>query len=271
MENNEELEMIRQELSKLDDAEAKKILNGIMEDIEDLSCYEDMLRDFRNAEDAYGPADEQFEKIEVMMFEYMIDESTDALENELSGELLNELGAKYYSGECFDTDYEKAVQYYQKAKAFGDATAIENLGYCYYYGNGCTKSYKDAYENFSLAYSLSHSCICLYKIGDMYKNGYYVEKNENAAFRLYENAYEIACRENRLYSGDAALRLADCYKNGVGTETDQDQALYYYLIAEIRLIEKDDAGLPFTKKMLNHVKDEVNELNEQSKIMILVD
>lgn len=269
--NDNKLAVIKQELNGLDDEEAKSILEKITEKMGAVSCYEDLLSEFHEAEMVYGPADEKFEKIEVMMLEYMIERCKSAFENELAGELLNELGAKYYTGDCFSVDYEKAIQYYSKAEEYGNAIAIENLGYCFYYGKGCTKSFEEAYKRFSLAYSLSKSCICLYKLGDMHKNGYYVEKNETAAFRLYKEAYDIACEDNYLYSGDAAMRLADCYKNGIGTETDIDAALHLYLDAEIRLLDKNNAGIAFTEKMLNRVKDEVNELNEQSKRTVLAD
>lgn len=271
MENNEKLEKIKQELNGLDDEEEKSILEKITEKMGKISCYEDLLSEFCEAEAVYGPADQEFEKIEVMMLEYMIERCRNAFQNELAGKLLNELGAKYYTGDCFDVDYEKAIQYYSKAEEYGNAIAIENLGYCFYYGKGCSKSFEEAYKCFSLAYSLSKSCICLYKLGDMHKNGYYVEKNETVAFRLYKEAYDIACDDNYLYSGDAAMRLADCYKNGIGTAENINAALHYYLDAEIRLLDKNNAGIAFTEKMLNRVKDEVNELNEQSKKIILVD
>ena len=97
---------------------------------------------------------------------------------------MNDLGAQYYDGHRgFEQSFSKAVELYKLAAANGDRQAQENLGYCYYYGRDMEPDYEKAFHYFALGAFDGH-LISLYKIGDMYLNGYYVEKNEREAYAL---------------------------------------------------------------------------------------
>ena len=94
---------------------------------------------------------------------------------------MNDLGARYYCGDRgFQQSFEKAVYYYNMAAQHGNRQAQENLGYCYYYGRDMPVDYEKAFQYFALGAFDGH-LISLYKIGDMYRNGYYVKKNEKEA------------------------------------------------------------------------------------------
>ena len=96
---------------------------------------------------------------------------------------MNDLGAQYYDGHRgFEQNFAKAVELYKMAAAHGDRQAQENLGYCYYYGRDMEPDYEKAFHYFALGAFDGH-LISLYKIGDMYLNGYYVEKNEKNNIR----------------------------------------------------------------------------------------
>ena len=84
---------------------------------------------------------------------------------------INDLGALYYSGRSGKPDYERAFFCYEKAANLGNQQAQENLGYCYYYGNGTPVNYEKAFHYFSLG-AFAGNPVSLYKIGDMYRNGY---------------------------------------------------------------------------------------------------
>lgn len=61
--------------------------------------------------------------------------------------------------------------------------------------------YRKAYEYWTLGALLFQNPNCLYKLGDMYKNGYYVEQNEQHAIHLYFAAMNVCMSDD--YQGDA--------------------------------------------------------------------
>jgi len=48
----------------------------------------------------------------------------------------------YFQGEGVEIDKKKDVELYERAVSLGDASAMNNLGYCYQYGEGITKDMK---------------------------------------------------------------------------------------------------------------------------------
>ena len=93
------------------------------------------------------------------------------------------LGGVYYARRDFDL----ALKYYEMAAELGSEPAIEGLGYIWYYGRTGTVDYEKAFRYFS---SLKHNIVAQYKVADMYKNGYYVEKDYEKYKRIIERLYE---------------------------------------------------------------------------------
>ena len=93
------------------------------------------------------------------------------------------LGGVYYARKDFDL----ALKYYEMAADLGSESAIEGLGYIWYYGRTGTVDYEKAFRYFS---SLKHNIVAQYKVADMYKNGYYVEKDYKKYKRIIERLYE---------------------------------------------------------------------------------
>ena len=60
-------------------------------------------------------------------------------------------------GYLADGNYTKAVEYFQKAAEQGHAEAQYNLGVCYYFGQGVTKSYPEAVKWLKKAAAQGHS------------------------------------------------------------------------------------------------------------------
>ena len=94
-----------------------------------------------------------------------------------------ELGGVYYARKDFDL----ALKYYEMAADLGSESAIEGLGYIWYYGRTGTVDYEKAFRYFS---SLKHNIVAQYKVADMYKNGYYVEKDYDKYRQMIERLYE---------------------------------------------------------------------------------
>ncbi len=152
-------------------------------------------------------------------------------------------GSLYYTGRIGEQNYEKAIYYYDMAAKLGNRQAQENLGYCYYYGRTGVVDYEKAFHYFVKG-ALDNHLISLYKIGDMYKNGYYVEKDENVAYCIYHHCLEGLNEVNTpILGADVHIRIADCFFNGIGVKKNAAIALEHYQIAErlywIRLQEGD--------------------------------
>jgi TPR repeat protein len=164
---------------------------------------------------------------------------------------MNDLGAMYYNGDRgFEQNFGKAVLYYGMAADHGNRQAQENLGYCYYYGRDMEPDYEKAFHYFALGAFDGH-LISLYKIGDMYLNGYYVQKNEREAFLIYNHCLDTMSDEAaKLVSGPVHLRLGDMFLKGIGTEQDPEQALMHYSFAEIMLYQMVKDGDVMYKKSL---------------------
>ena len=169
------------------------------------------------------------ENVAQLIEEILLDEVADG-----QADAMCDLGALYYTGRLGGKkDYSKAIEYYEMAARLGSRQATENLGYCYYYGRLGDFDYKKAYHYFVKG-ALDGHIISLYKIGDMYKDGLYVEKDEKEAFFIYKRCLAIMQDyQERMFGADVYIRLADCYYRGEGTDKDLVLALEYYQKAEL--------------------------------------
>lgn len=147
------------------------------------------------------------------------------------------MGELYYFEEGGKQDYDKAFKYFLEATAHGSDRARENLGYCYMYGRGCNIDYEKAFKCFSQG-AYNDRITSIYKLGDMYREGYFVEQDGKTAFGLYCKADKLINDDENdevlnIYGADISIRLADCYYYGIGVkEKDLEEALYYYNRAE---------------------------------------
>ncbi len=83
-----------------------------------------------------------------------------------------------------------AEELYKIAAAAGEVRAICNLGYVYYYGRCGEVDYARAFQCFNLGAVLYDDANCLYKLGDMYRDGLFVTANGKFAFQLYLRALQ---------------------------------------------------------------------------------
>ena len=95
------------------------------------------------------------------------------------------LGGMYYELRKFDL----ALKYYEMAASYDYDPAYECLGYIWYYGRTGETDYKKAYEYFSKLMEKG-DLVATYKIADMYKNGYYLPKDEKKYEEIIENLYQ---------------------------------------------------------------------------------
>ncbi len=94
------------------------------------------------------------------------------------------LGGYYYEIRKFDL----ALKYYEMAATYDYDEAYECLGYIWYYGRTGERDYKKAFEYFSKMMDKGN-LVATYKVADMYKNGYYVDKNQEKYEEIIEGLY----------------------------------------------------------------------------------
>ncbi len=228
MTEKQTFEMLSNILNTIDENEYPEICSTIFANIDELSK-EVYL-------DAYFIAQELFDADATKQFPKCVsDFLLKVYEEEIemgNADAACNLGALYYSGRIGEQSYSKAIEYYTIAANGGCRQAQENLGYCYYYGRDTKIDYEKAFHYFALGAFDGQIC-SLYKIGDMYRNGYYVKKNELEAFRIYNRCLELMPDEAVAFVGaDVMMRIADCHFEGIGTEVDYEAALEHYQKAE---------------------------------------
>ena len=137
-------------------------------------------------------------------------------------------------------EYDKAIEYYEKASKNGHPVAQNNLGYMYEYGLGFDKDLKKAFNLYSS--SAKKGCVWAQdNLADCYYSGKgTAENNEQAAF-WYQKAAEKNFR-------DAQNMLGVCYYNGYGVEQDYHSAYYWQELAAkqgLWAAQRNLAGLIF--------------------------
>jgi len=190
-------------------------------------------------------------------------------------EALLSLGALHYTGfsDTIPQDYIKAMGYYEKAAEFSelkDHWALNNLGYCHYYGRAGEVDYKRAYSCFALS-AMYGNPNAMYKLGDMYYHGNFVEKDFEASFYWYVLAKKQRLDTDVDYQGflaaSIAMRLGRAYLFGEGTGIDLISALFELRTAETlfykQILIGDDFArgqLPQTQELINQALTALDEL-----------
>lgn len=141
------------------------------------------------------------------------------------------LGGVYYEMKRFAL----ALKYYEMAATYDYDEAYECLGYIWYYGRTGERDYKKAFENFSKMMEKGH-LVATYKVADMYKNGYYVEKDMATYEKMIEELYPkvLTCRNVFDPVPEVFTRLARIRKE----QGKVDDAINLYLRAKDFLAQR---------------------------------
>ena len=177
------------------------------------------------------------------------------------GDIALDIGALYYSGLSVPQDYAKAMEYYEQSARMGNLRALGNLGYCYYYGRSVPQDYAKAYHYFILGVLLGNDPNCLYKLGDMYLNGYHVAANEDYAFQLYQRAWDANKEYGDFFTPDIYFRLGKCYLQGIGTKCDKDEA-HSYLSRALDGFYRRRKEDPFVGKLISSCEKILRDLEQ---------
>ena len=151
----------------------------------------------------------------------------------------------------------------------GNRKATENLGYIYYYGRKGEVNYEKSFNYFAKAALVGLIC-SLYKIGDFYRNGYYVEKDEKEAFSIYVQCLDKLDDDTIPESGaDIDMRIGDCLYEGIGIEKDTMGALHFYNMAEELFYKRIIDGEDHLRGNLEHVVERQQNIREEIKDRML--
>ena len=219
--------------------------------------YKDLADRLMNADASKRIPEEVVDFIKAS-YEYYI-EKGDAL-------AANNLGALYYSGRISgDPEYEEAREYYEVADRLGYTLASENLGYIFYYGFGTDIDYTKAYLYFSKA-ALTGRYEATYKIGDMFRNGFYVEKSEKMTAFFYRRALELVWKDETSYHkylGCVYQRIGDLFYEGIGVEQNNEEAFRYYQLAEGYYYKQIEEGDKYHKDQIQVVIEKQKKLRKR--------
>ena len=135
------------------------------------------------------------------------------------------LGGYYYEIKQFDL----ALKYYEMAASFDYDEAYECLAYIWYYGRTGERDYKKAFEYFSKMMAKGN-LQATYKVADMYKNGYYVEKDLAKYEEMIEELYKKIRKCHNVFDPvpEVCTRLAKIRKD----HGQEREAVNLYLTAK---------------------------------------
>ncbi len=136
-------------------------------------------------------------------------------------DIMVELGAFYYE----QRDFTLALKYYEMAAENQNLYAISNLGYIWYYGRTGEKNYEKAFFYFDTARKMG-DLVAAYKVADMYKNGYFVEKDIVKYKQIIEDLYPKV--KDAQYLGDPLPEVFTRLAKIRTEEGDIDTALSLY-------------------------------------------
>ena len=126
------------------------------------------------------------------------------------------IGKSYNYGYGVEQDYIKAVEWYEKGAALGDAFCQNNLGCCYSAGTGVKQDYEKAKELFTKAAEQGVPN-AQFNLAWIYCD---LEQNYPEALIWAEKA-----AEQGLAQGQSLL--AEIYADGLGTEKDYEKAVFW--------------------------------------------
>ena len=149
-----------------------------------------------------------------------------------------DLGVAYRFGYHGATrDLDEAMKWFGMAAKMQHPEAYCYMGYAleipvgYLDPNDDEEDYKRAFGYFVKG-ALLGDPNSLYKIGDMYYSGKYVEADSDFARALYQKCLELIDDEVEAYIYPGlCLRIGECYYKGIGNERDLNEAARYFTYA----------------------------------------
>lgn len=182
------------------------------------------------------------------------------------------IGDAYERGCGIPKDINKAIKWFKKAAKGGIKFGNECIGMIYFQGNDLPTDYKKAFKYFTKDNCKKSFCTT-YALGEMYRNGWYVEKDPDIAYSYYcDIVYKKPLYDkngNNLdeiddYFWRACYRVACAEHYGEGAEIHLGSALENLFKAMQLYEDKTDKGKDITWE---EMKKEWKELNKDAEWM----
>ncbi len=137
--------------------------------------------------------------------------------------IMMQLGGWYYGNK----EYDLALKYYEMAESYNNPDAYGCLGYIWYYGRTGQVDYDKAFRYYSLS-AENGNLESAYKVADMYKNGYSVEKDYGKYKSIIEDLYDKVKNDTYLFAPvpQICIRLARIRKSD--GEPEEAVSLLFY-------------------------------------------
>lgn len=180
--------------------------------------------------------------------------------------VLNSIGEAYYYGFGRKTDYAEAVRFFTKAASMGNGYAMYRLGQCLENGDGIPQDIQRAFDCYSN--SVRAGCpAAMIRIGDLYWTGYadLVEQSFSSAAQWYLQALNFAeANPESIDFISAAVRVADCLKDGIGMDKNKEQACCLYSLADSALRRNMPYSREFDETLLERAEKGILACGAQS-------
>lgn len=132
----------------------------------------------------------------------------------------NQLGFCYYIGDGIEQNYEEAVKWFQKAAEQGNAKAQNHLGICYAEGHGVERHLAESIKWFQKA-AVKGETRARYNLGFYYDGGFGMEVDHYMAAFWYRMAAEQG-------EAKAQYNLGVCYGRGDGVPQNYEEAVKWF-------------------------------------------
>ena len=196
-----------------------------------------------------------FSQMEYKRYDKALSKRSD--DESLANQLLNK-GAKAYK----QGKYTKAIRLYMEAAKLGSITAMNNLGYCYYYGREIPVDKVKAREYWEAA-AIYDDINAIYKLGDMYSRGE-IAGDEDTAWLFYRRAYRLARVERDLDNyPDVCLRLLRYGQDRLSLRDRlslADMAIEYFQ-------QRIDEGDKFSAKLLKEAEKYLQQARAEAEAL----
>ncbi|MCR4955192.1 MAG: sel1 repeat family protein [Lachnospiraceae bacterium] len=166
------------------------------------------------------------------------------------------LGTYYYEKK----DFDPALELYERAAHLDYDDAYDYLGFIWYYGRTGTKDYEKAYKYFHHLMEKGNY-EGTYKVADMYKHGYYVEKDEEKYERMIEELYPKVRECINVY--DPVPEVYTRYAEILAKRGKEHEAVNLYFRAKKFLAQRIKHNSFFGNlNIMRHLIDDLYELVE---------
>ena len=167
-------------------------------------------------------------------------------ETEPDVSIMKKIGNTYLLGEVTEQNLEESTKWYLKAAEENDAEALDRVGGAYLHGAGVEKDFAKAVEYYKKAIVADGFAEALLDLGLAYLKGEGVPQNAT-------HGYSLMIRAAKQGNAAAQYNMGYLYRNGVGVDSNMDEAIKWYRLSAAQDYEQAVECLKELKENRNTV------------------